>query len=129
MISPKNWLGLIFLLLIIGIINVIRIPSDNDAQLKRAALEWSLATLTATLILWGAFDSRASFNYKSNRVDSFSGLKFPMGPYSFSCRRDILVFFYFNGIADPHLHFNKLKFHKVFIERVFVVLTIFWRFC
>nr|QJS34641.1 NADH dehydrogenase subunit 4 [Stichopathes abyssicola] len=61
MVFPKNWLGLIFLLLFMGIINVMRTPRDNDAKLKRTALEWSLATLTATLILWGAFDSEGQF--------------------------------------------------------------------
>nr|QJS34588.1 NADH dehydrogenase subunit 4 [Phanopathes sp. NB-2020] len=61
MVFPKNWLGLIFLLLFIGIINVMRTPRDNDVKLKRTALEWSLATLTATLILWGAFDSEGQF--------------------------------------------------------------------
>lgn len=44
-----------------GIINVMRAPRDNDVKLKRTALEWSLATLTATLILWGAFDSEGQF--------------------------------------------------------------------
>nr|QJS34628.1 NADH dehydrogenase subunit 4 [Stauropathes cf. punctata NB-2020] len=61
MVFPKNWLGLIFLLLFMGIINVMRAPRDNDVKLKRTALEWSLATLTATLILWGAFDSEGQF--------------------------------------------------------------------
>nr|YP_009160772.1 NADH dehydrogenase subunit 4 [Myriopathes japonica]YP_010697714.1 NADH dehydrogenase subunit 4 [Myriopathes ulex]AGN48521.1 NADH dehydrogenase subunit 4 [Myriopathes japonica]WCF76512.1 NADH dehydrogenase subunit 4 [Myriopathes ulex] len=61
MAFPKNWLGLIFLLLFMGIINVTRTPRDNDVKLKRTALEWSLATLTAALILWGAFDSEGQF--------------------------------------------------------------------
>nr|QJS34682.1 NADH dehydrogenase subunit 4 [Tylopathes sp. n. NB-2020] len=61
MAFPKNWLGLIFLLLFMGIINVTRTPRDNDVKLKRTALEWSLATLAAALILWGAFDSEGQF--------------------------------------------------------------------
>jgi len=38
-----------------------RVPRDNSVKLKRAALEWSLATLTATLILWAAFDMEGQF--------------------------------------------------------------------
>jgi hypothetical protein len=48
--TGKN-LILIFLLLFLGIINVMRTPRDNNEKLKRTALEWSLATLTATLVL------------------------------------------------------------------------------
>ena len=38
-----------------------RIPRGNSTKLKRAALEWSLATLTATLILWASFDTEGQF--------------------------------------------------------------------
>ena len=37
------------------------IPRENHIQLKLTALQWSLATLTATVVLWVAFDGEGQF--------------------------------------------------------------------
>lgn len=102
MVSPKNWLGLIFLLLILGIISVIRIPSDNDARLKRTALEWSLATLAATLILWGAFDSGGQFQAINQTEWVVSpALNFQWGPIVLAVDGISLFFFILTALLIP----------------------------
>nr|YP_009413537.1 NADH dehydrogenase subunit 4 [Zoanthus sansibaricus]ASM81635.1 NADH dehydrogenase subunit 4 [Zoanthus sansibaricus] len=114
MVSPKNWLGLIFLLLILGIISVIRIPSDNDARLKRTALEWSLATLAATLILWGAFDSGGQFQTINQTEWVVSpALNFQWGPIVLAVDGISLFFFILTALLIPIcilISWNSIKY-------------------
>nr|YP_010868445.1 NADH dehydrogenase subunit 4 [Hydrozoanthus antumbrosus]YP_010868470.1 NADH dehydrogenase subunit 4 [Hydrozoanthus tunicans]WGU19943.1 NADH dehydrogenase subunit 4 [Hydrozoanthus antumbrosus]WGU19982.1 NADH dehydrogenase subunit 4 [Hydrozoanthus tunicans] len=114
MVSPKNWLGLIFLLLILGIISVIRIPSDNDARLKRAALEWSLATLAATLVLWGAFDSGGQFQTINQTEWIVSpALNFQWGPIVLAVDGISLFFFILTALLIPIcilISWNSIKY-------------------
>ena len=56
-----NGPGLIILLLLIGIISVMRIPSEDTLKLRRSALEWSLAVFAATLVLWCTMDMGGQF--------------------------------------------------------------------
>nr|QJQ72505.1 NADH dehydrogenase subunit 4 [Trissopathes cf. tetracrada NB-2020]WQH63107.1 NADH dehydrogenase subunit 4 [Taxipathes sp.] len=102
MVFPKNWLGLIFLLLFMGIINVMRAPRDNDVKLKRTALEWSLATLTATLILWGAFDSEGQFQTINQTEWIVSPtLNFQWGPIFLAVDGISLFFFILTALLTP----------------------------
>ena len=54
-------LNLIFIFPIIGMIFLIFTSRDNIEKLKKIALEWSLFTLTATILLWASFDGEAQF--------------------------------------------------------------------
>ena len=44
-------LELVFILPLMGILNLLIIRRDNLIKLKKTALEWSLFTLTATILL------------------------------------------------------------------------------
>nr|WRM53892.1 NADH dehydrogenase subunit 4 [Myriopathidae sp.] len=102
MVFPKNWLGLIFLLLFMGIINVMRAPRDNSVKLKRTALEWSLATLTATLILWGAFDSEGQFQTINQTEWIVSpALNFQWGPIFLAVDGISLFFLILTALLTP----------------------------
>nr|YP_010593749.1 NADH dehydrogenase subunit 4 [Dendrobathypathes boutillieri]WAJ54438.1 NADH dehydrogenase subunit 4 [Lillipathes sp. USNM 1457355]WAJ54451.1 NADH dehydrogenase subunit 4 [Dendrobathypathes boutillieri] len=102
MVFPKNWLGLIFLLLFMGIINVMRAPRDNYVKLKRTALEWSLATLTATLILWGAFDSEGQFQTINQTEWIVSpALNFQWGPIFLAVDGISLFFLILTALLTP----------------------------
>lgn len=57
----ENMLDLVFILPLAGIIYLIIIPRDNSVRLKKTALEWSLLTLMATILLWGSFDGEGQF--------------------------------------------------------------------
>nr|YP_004123208.1 NADH dehydrogenase subunit 4 [Oscarella viridis]ADO51461.1 NADH dehydrogenase subunit 4 [Oscarella viridis] len=57
----KKMLGLIYTLLLIGALHVMFIPRENSIKLKLTALQWTLATLTATIILWISFDGEGQF--------------------------------------------------------------------
>ena len=37
------------------------IPRDNSVRLKKPALEWSLFTLAATILLWASFDGDGQY--------------------------------------------------------------------
>ena len=54
-------LELVFILPIMGILNLLIIPRDNIIKLKKIALEWSLFTLTATILLWASLDGEGQF--------------------------------------------------------------------
>ena len=54
-------LELVFIFLLIGIIHLLVIPRDNILRVKKTALEWSLLTLTATILLWASFDGEGQF--------------------------------------------------------------------
>nr|YP_009159671.1 NADH dehydrogenase subunit 4 [Halcampoides purpureus]AKQ50944.1 NADH dehydrogenase subunit 4 [Halcampoides purpureus] len=110
----KNWLGLIFLLLFLGIINVMRVPRDDSVKLKRAALEWSLATLTATLILWAAFDLEGQFQ-TINQTEWIvpSALNFKWGPIFFAVDGISLFFLILTALLVPIcilISWNSIKF-------------------
>lgn len=54
-------LGLVFLFLGLGGIHLILIPRDNYVALKKVALDWSLITLAATILLWASFGGDGQF--------------------------------------------------------------------
>lgn len=54
-------LSLVFLLLFMGMVHVMGVPREEGEKLKRVALEWGLAILACTLVLWGAFDVEGQF--------------------------------------------------------------------
>ncbi len=54
-------LELVFMFLFLGGIALILIPRDNSVRLKKAALEWTLLTLTATILLCASFDGDGQF--------------------------------------------------------------------
>ena len=54
-------LGLVFLFLGLGGIHLILIPRDNYVTLKKVALDWSLITLAATILLWASFGGDGQF--------------------------------------------------------------------
>nr|QRG31968.1 NADH dehydrogenase subunit 4 [Pseudosuberites sp. CY-2021] len=49
-------LELVFITPLIGIFVILITPRDNIARLWKRALEWSLLTLTMTILLWASFD-------------------------------------------------------------------------
>lgn len=53
--SP-DMLNLVFMFPLIGIFLLIITSRDKTEKLKKIALEWSLFTLTATILLWASFD-------------------------------------------------------------------------
>nr|YP_009139591.1 NADH dehydrogenase subunit 4 [Platyzoanthus mussoides]AKF78613.1 NADH dehydrogenase subunit 4 [Platyzoanthus mussoides] len=61
MFCLKNGLNLVFFLLFMGVASVMGIPREEGEQLKRVALEWGLAILVCTLVLWSVFDAEGQF--------------------------------------------------------------------
>lgn len=59
-------LELVVLFPVMGIFNILIIRRDNDIILKKVALEWSLLTLTATILLWTCFDGEGPFQVFKN---------------------------------------------------------------
>ena len=57
----ENMLELVVLFPLMGIFNILIIIRENDIRLKKIALEWSLLTLTATILLWVSFDGEGQF--------------------------------------------------------------------
>lgn len=47
----ENMLALVFLSILINIIYLIKTPRDNSVRLRETALDWSLLTLTGTLVV------------------------------------------------------------------------------
>nr|YP_654372.1 NADH dehydrogenase subunit 4 [Nematostella sp. JVK-2006]ABG02346.1 NADH dehydrogenase subunit 4 [Nematostella sp. JVK-2006] len=114
MVFHNNWLGLIFLLLFLGIINVIIIPRGNSVKLKRAALEWSLATLTATLVLWASFDTEGQFQ-TINQTEWIvpPALSLKWGPLFFAVDGISLFFLVLTALLIPIcilISWNSIKF-------------------
>ena len=54
-------LELIFIFPLIGIIFILKTPRDNIVRLWKTALEWSLLTLTMTILLLASFDGAGQF--------------------------------------------------------------------
>nr|YP_010133399.1 NADH dehydrogenase subunit 4 [Exaiptasia diaphana]CDG50907.1 NADH dehydrogenase subunit 4 [Exaiptasia diaphana]CDG50921.1 NADH dehydrogenase subunit 4 [Exaiptasia diaphana] len=107
-------LSLIFLLLFLGIINVMRIPRDNNVKLKRVGLEWSLATLAATLILWAAFDIEGQFQ-TINQTEWIvpPALNFKWGPLFLAVDGISLFFLILTALLTPIcilISWNSIKF-------------------
>lgn len=50
MVTTCNWLGLLFIILLLGILSVVATPSEDTVKLRRAALEWSIVSLMVTLV-------------------------------------------------------------------------------
>ena len=53
-----SMLELVVLFPVMGILNILM---GNNIRLKKIALEWSLLTLTATILLWASFDGEGQF--------------------------------------------------------------------
>lgn len=56
-------MGLFWLILLIGAINVMRISREKKSLLKKRVLEWSLAIFFSALVLWGGFDGEGHFQF------------------------------------------------------------------
>lgn len=54
-------LELVFIIPLFGGMVLILTPRSNSVRLKKAALEWSLLTLTATILLGASFDGDGQF--------------------------------------------------------------------
>ncbi len=57
----EKMLELVVLFPVMGIINILVIIREKNIRLKTIALEWSLLTLTATILLWASFDGEGQF--------------------------------------------------------------------
>lgn len=62
----ESMLELIILFPVMGIFNILIIIRENKIRLKKIALEWSLLTLTATILLWASFDGEGQFQAIKN---------------------------------------------------------------
>jgi len=54
-------LGLVFLLNFVNIFLILITPRENISRLWKMALQGSLLTLTATILLWASFDGEGLF--------------------------------------------------------------------
>lgn len=54
-------LEFIFISPLLGVIYLLIIPRENIVRLWKTALEWSLLTLTVTILLWAFFDVEGQF--------------------------------------------------------------------
>ena len=61
MVTTCNWLGLLFIILLLGILSVVATPSEDTVKLRRAALEWSIVSLMVTLVWWCTMDTGGQF--------------------------------------------------------------------
>ena len=77
-----------------------KIPRNDMAKLKSAALEWSLATLVATLILWGAFGVGGQFQ-TPNQTEWIAALNFKWGPLFLAVDGISLFFLILTALLTP----------------------------
>ena len=73
----------VFILPLVGIIYLLILPRDNVEKLKKTALEWSLFTLTATILLWASFDGEGHFK-TIQKIEWNPGLEPVFGPTLFA---------------------------------------------
>ena len=76
-------LELVFMIPLFGGIGLILIPRDNSIRLKKAALEWSLLTLTATILLGASFDGDGQFQ-AIRKIEWISGIEPVFGQVVFA---------------------------------------------
>nr|QPT85926.1 NADH dehydrogenase subunit 4 [Letepsammia franki]QQK55185.1 NADH dehydrogenase subunit 4 [Letepsammia formosissima]QQK55211.1 NADH dehydrogenase subunit 4 [Letepsammia superstes] len=102
MFCLENGLSLVFFLLFMGGINVMGVAREDSVKLKRIALEWSLAILISTLILWGAFDLEGQFQI-INQIEWIvsPALSFQWGPVFFALDGVSLFFFILTALLIP----------------------------
>nr|QBM10212.1 NADH dehydrogenase subunit 4 [Amplexidiscus fenestrafer] len=95
-------LSLVFLLLFMGMAHVMGVPREEGDKLKRVALEWGLAILACTLVLWGAFDVEGQFQIINQIEWIFSPiLNFQWGPVILALDGVSLFFFILTALLIP----------------------------
>nr|ATI10790.1 NADH dehydrogenase subunit 4 [Plenaster craigi] len=108
-----NWLiGLVFVLPFIGIIYLLIIPRDNIEKLKKIALEWSLFTLTATILLWASFDREGPFQ-AIKKFEWIPGLEPVFGSTLFAVDGISIFFLILTALLTPIcflISWNSIKF-------------------
>nr|YP_001648495.1 NADH dehydrogenase subunit 4 [Topsentia ophiraphidites]ABW83857.1 NADH dehydrogenase subunit 4 [Topsentia ophiraphidites] len=93
-------LELVFILPLIGILNLLIIPRDNIIKLKKTALEWSLFTLTATILLWASFDGSGQFQAIIN-FEWIPGTEPVFGPVLFAVDGISIFFLILTAVLIP----------------------------
>ena len=83
-------LELVFMIPLFGGIALILTPRNNSIRLKKAGLEWSLLTLTATILLGASFDGDGQFQV-IRTIEWIPGIEPIFGPVVLR----LMVFRYF----------------------------------
>nr|YP_004935624.1 NADH dehydrogenase subunit 4 [Eunapius subterraneus]ACY35556.1 NADH dehydrogenase subunit 4 [Eunapius subterraneus] len=119
-------LELVFILPLIGIIYLIILPRDNTVKLKKAALEWSLFTLTATILLWASFDGGGQFQ-AIKKFEWIPGIEPVFGPALFAVDGISIFFLILTALLTPIcilISWNSIKF----LIKEFLLCLLFMEF-
>ena len=95
-----------------GIIHLLVIPRDNILRVKKTALEWSLLTLTATILLWASFDGEGQFQ-TIKKMEWIPGVEPTFGSVLFGVDGISIFFLILTALLTPIcilISWNSIKF-------------------
>lgn len=93
-------LGLVFLLNFINIFLILITPRENISRLWKIALQWSLLTLTATILLWATFDGEGLFQ-EIKRIEWVPGIEPFFSPALFAVDGISVFFLILTALLTP----------------------------
>lgn len=93
-------LGLVFLLNFINIFLILITPRENISRLWKIALQWSLLTLTATILLWATFDGEGLFQ-EIKRIEWVPGIEPIFSPALFAVDGISVFFLILTALLTP----------------------------
>lgn len=96
----EKMLELVFMIPLFGGIALILTPRDNSGRLKKVALEWSLLTLTATILLGASFDGDGLFQV-IRKIEWIPGLEPVFGPVVFAVDGISIFFLILTALLTP----------------------------
>nr|YP_009020813.1 NADH dehydrogenase subunit 4 [Polymastia littoralis]AHM12894.1 NADH dehydrogenase subunit 4 [Polymastia littoralis] len=105
-------LEIIFISCLIGIFFILITPKKNIIRLQKIALEWSLLTLTATIILWATFDGEGQFQV-IQKFEWFPSIEPIFGPALFAVDGVSIFFIILTALLTPIcilISWNSIKF-------------------
>lgn len=93
-------LGLVFLLNFINIFLILITPRENISRLWKIALQGSLLTLTATILLWATFDGEGLFQ-EIKRIEWVPGIEPIFSPALFAVDGISVFFLILTALLTP----------------------------
>ena len=111
-VNFEYMLELIFILPLIGTFFLLITPRENIVRLWKIGLEWSLLTLTVTILLWASFDEEGQFQ-AIKKFDWIFSVEPAFGPLSFAVDGISIFFIVLTALLTPIcilISWNSIKF-------------------
>ena len=105
-------LELVFISPLIGIFVILITPRDNIARLWKIALEWSLLTLTTTILFWASFDGEGQLQ-TITKFKWISSVEPVFGPTLFAIDGISIFFLILTALLTPIcilISWNSIRF-------------------